>query len=230
MAEKTEDLIAEARGRASLLREESRPDEASPGDHVLDMDADLLDMRDRLAALTTPQEPAGDQAVRVVTRGFESDCAIGVCPGACSHLMWECKRCSCEGGWGMPRDLLEDLAAKHVCPAPPAPQEGDARERLHAKCDCVPDLGPAHCHLCGNEQGSPVPWPECSAVRTAAPEPEWEYGWNTGSETTRIGNREQIEAWAAARGWTVGVGDWGSRIMRRQIAGPWEPLPVGGED
>lgn len=40
----------------------------------------------------------------------------------------------------------------------------DAREHLHAKCDCVPDLGPAHCHLCSNERGAPVPWPECSAV------------------------------------------------------------------
>ena len=40
----------------------------------------------------------------------------------------------------------------------------DAREHLHAKCDCVPDLGPAHCHLCSNERGVPVPWPECSAV------------------------------------------------------------------
>lgn len=43
----------------------------------------------------------------------------------------------------------------------------DAREHLHAKCDCVPDLGPAHCHLCGNERGAPVPWPECSAVAPA---------------------------------------------------------------
>ena len=43
----------------------------------------------------------------------------------------------------------------------------DAREHLHAKCDCVPDLGPAHCHLCGNERGAPVPWPECSAVTPA---------------------------------------------------------------
>ena len=42
----------------------------------------------------------------------------------------------------------------------------DAREHLHAKCDCVPDLGPAHCHLCSNERGAPVPWPECSAVAT----------------------------------------------------------------
>lgn len=40
----------------------------------------------------------------------------------------------------------------------------DAREHLHAKCDCVPDLGPAHCHLCSNVKGSTVPWGECEAV------------------------------------------------------------------
>lgn len=44
----------------------------------------------------------------------------------------------------------------------------DARDYLHAKCDCVPDLGPAHCHFCGNVKGSPVPWTECDAV--AAPD------------------------------------------------------------
>lgn len=43
----------------------------------------------------------------------------------------------------------------------------DMREHLHAKCDCVPNLGPAHCHLCSNQQGSPVPWHKCSAVREA---------------------------------------------------------------
>lgn len=42
--------------------------------------------------------------------------------------------------------------------------EPDAREHLHAKCDCVPDLGPAHCHLCTGE-GSPVRWEDCEAVR-----------------------------------------------------------------
>ena len=43
----------------------------------------------------------------------------------------------------------------------------DAREHLHAKCDCVPDLGPAHCHLCTGE-GSPVRWDDCEAVREIA--------------------------------------------------------------
>lgn len=43
----------------------------------------------------------------------------------------------------------------------------DVREYLHAKCDCVPDLGPAHCHLCTGE-GSPVRWEDCEAVREIA--------------------------------------------------------------
>ena len=51
------------------------------------------------------------------------------------------------------------------------PQEGDARERLHAKCDCVPDLGPAHCHLCSAD-GSPVEWANCVAVQQVTDAPE----------------------------------------------------------
>ena len=54
--------------------------------------------------------------------------------------------------------------ARRVLAAADAVVTVDAREHLHAKCDCVPDLGPAHCHLCSNERGAPVPWPECSAV------------------------------------------------------------------
>ncbi len=115
------------------------------------------------AALTTPQEAKSAAKVVPVSYEASASCSHGVCPAGCSHLMWSCSSCSCEGGWGASREQLEKLAAKHECP--PAPQEGDARERLHAKCDCVPDLGPAHCHLCSNENGSPVPWPECSAVR-----------------------------------------------------------------
>ena len=53
----------------------------------------------------------------------------------------------------------------------------DAREFLHAKCDCVPDLGPAHCHLCSDEKGSSVPWPECSAVTEVAAK-AWSEGWS----------------------------------------------------
>lgn len=56
------------------------------------------------------------------------------------------------------------LAALPVLTAVAVP---DVRELLHARCDCVPNLGPAHCHLCGNQQGTPVPWAECAAVREA---------------------------------------------------------------
>lgn len=62
-----------------------------------------------------------ESSARVVTRGLDTDCASGFCHGACTHLMWACERCSSEGGWGAPRDLLEQWAADHVCPAPPAP-------------------------------------------------------------------------------------------------------------
>lgn len=36
----------------------------------------------------------------------------------------------------------------------------DPRETEHIECDCVPDLGPSHCHLCGERAGHPVPWSE----------------------------------------------------------------------
>lgn len=29
---------------------------------------------------------------------------------------------------------------------------------VHFKCDCVPDQGPEHCHLCGDDAGRPVAW------------------------------------------------------------------------
>lgn len=48
--------------------------------------------------------------------------------------------------------------------------EADAREHLHVKCDCVPSLGPAHCHLCSDLHGAPVAWPQCDAVREAITE------------------------------------------------------------
>ena len=65
--------------------------------------------------------------------------------------------------WAKDRPTYAEHAALAIAAAD-AVVTVDAREHLHAKCDCVPDLGPAHCHLCSNERGAPVPWPECSAV------------------------------------------------------------------
>ena len=32
------------------------------------------------------------------------------------------------------------------------------REVAHWECDCVPDLGPTHCHACSDAAGHPVEW------------------------------------------------------------------------
>jgi len=37
-------------------------------------------------------------------------------------------------------------------------QEPDPRDYSHVRCDCVPDLGPAHCHLCSGP-GWNATWP-----------------------------------------------------------------------
>lgn len=34
----------------------------------------------------------------------------------------------------------------------------DIRTRLHVKCDCVPHLGPPHCHLCSQVDGKEKTW------------------------------------------------------------------------
>ena len=36
----------------------------------------------------------------------------------------------------------------------------DPRDTEHVECDCVPNLGPTHCHLCGTTAGHPVTWEE----------------------------------------------------------------------
>ena len=61
-----------------------------------------------------------------------------------------------------------------------------------------------------------------------AEEPEWEYGWHTGSTVSLIGRRDQVEEWLAVRGWKLGEGDWGSRVMRRRVAGTWLPAEQEG--
>jgi len=38
----------------------------------------------------------------------------------------------------------------------------------HWECDCVPNLGPSHCHGCDNEQGRPVPWDEAQLFHAGA--------------------------------------------------------------
>jgi hypothetical protein len=41
----------------------------------------------------------------------------------------------------------------------------DPRDVAHIECDCVPHLGPSHCHLCSKREGREVPWPEAHGSR-----------------------------------------------------------------
>lgn len=40
----------------------------------------------------------------------------------------------------------------------------DWQWNIHGECDCVPELGPSHCHLCGEAEGHPVPWDEAQKL------------------------------------------------------------------
>jgi len=35
---------------------------------------------------------------------------------------------------------------------------------VHSRCNCVPELGPEHCHVCGDDEGRPVAWAESHAT------------------------------------------------------------------
>lgn len=39
-----------------------------------------------------------------------------------------------------------------------------ARDQVHFCCDCVPHLGPPHCHRCHTERGKETPWTQCITV------------------------------------------------------------------
>ena len=44
--------------------------------------------------------------------------------------------------------------------------EEDPRNNTHMMCNCVPNLGPEHCHLCTREKGYEVNWMDCpEAIR-----------------------------------------------------------------
>ena len=70
-----------------------------------------------------PAKPAAPTARVVPNDPITSACSSGYCPSGCSHMMWKCDTCQCEGGWGAPVGRLEDFAQEHVCPPGPAPAE-----------------------------------------------------------------------------------------------------------
>jgi hypothetical protein len=104
----TRELIAEATTRIN----EWTADNQRPSDIGM-----IVRLRDALAALSAPQEAKSAAKVVPVSYEASASCSHGVCPSGCSHLMWECAACSCEGGWGVSRERLEELAAQHECPS-----------------------------------------------------------------------------------------------------------------
>lgn len=64
-------------------------------------------------------------------------------------------------GFDNPMDLNEmaDMAFGPILePGQEQTPLRDAREDFHMECDCVPDLGPSHCHACGENEDSVVTW------------------------------------------------------------------------
>lgn len=67
--------------------------------------------------MTAADDSLKEQTARVVGN---PQCSVD-CPNGCSHLMWACARCSCEGGWGGSRERLQEIADQHVCPPEQTP-------------------------------------------------------------------------------------------------------------
>lgn len=68
-------------------------------------------------------------------------------------------------------------------------------------------------------------WIEIGRVDPDAdPDLLWEYGYNTGSTVSVIGSLGQVTAFCAEFGQKPGIGDLGSRVMRRRPAGSWEAV------
>lgn len=119
-AEECEFIAAEASNLAQCAVEPAYPP------LVLKLAAALGVPEEAEPEVTPTEVDEPPSGARVVSRPFDSDCAIGICPHRCSHLMWRCDRCNSEGGWGAPDEKLRKLAAEHVCAAvPPVTEEAE---------------------------------------------------------------------------------------------------------
>lgn len=64
---------------------------------------------------------------------------------------------------------LHELPEVRASVVPEEPE--DPRKVAHIACDCVPNLGPEHCHLCSERNGKPTAWPDCASRVAVQGEP-----------------------------------------------------------
>lgn len=63
----------------------------------------------------------------------------------------------------------------------------------HRCCDCVPTLGPAHCHACGDVAGVEVPWSTASCQPAAHERQVRAEAWSEGFRAG--GNADHDPTW-----------------------------------
>lgn len=230
--DETRELIAELRSATSAaitFMEKARARGRGIEAATYEAEADLCTRAaDALAVLSAPQEAKSVAKVVPVSYEASASCSHGVCPSGCSHLMWECTARSCEGGWGVARERLEELAAKHVCvAAAPTPQEGGAREQVLAILADLDynDGGMMRWHPSGKptEQAERVADRIAREVfsRAAVPESEWEHAttqWGIDRQPHGRLTRGEI----TPQQWFAELGDRDDlELVRRRKAGPW---------
>ncbi|GEL47084.1 hypothetical protein CHO01_22000 [Cellulomonas hominis] len=121
------------------------------------------------------------------------------------------------------RHLAEQVAALGV-------RAGDPRDVAHIECDCVPDIGPSHCHLCSVRAGREMPWAEAHPS-----EVEWGVRWPWGQgPVEKYHSRQEAEREIRRNGPQGPArvpGVLVSRIAPRPVApSPWvEVTDEGGE-
>ena len=78
----------------------------------------------------------------------------------------------------------------------------DPREVAHIECDCVPDLGPSHCHLCSERRGAPVPWTTAHPAPSVKPSVE-----DVARRHSRVSMDGTCICGAVGIGFTLGYGE-----------------------
>ena len=257
------DLIAEAR---KTLEQHDRVHK-NYSDRPLPKSGVAASLRALLQAVTVPTENEREQLVTVAMAALDreenwsrdpdnSGWVYDIQGGARSIIArgfrlpvpverekpkWKCESCSYPPPVGEGNPNMNQHARCSLCGNECwIPVEQDPREVAHIECDCVPDLGPSHCHLCGERVGHPVQWVDAHGVDwaelvrsknrmiaelkdVAVPvEPEWEYGveYEIGSARsvfTLAHSEEQARKWVDDSSIDTG-------LCRRIPAGEWQAV------